>query len=102
MSRKLLIRAALSAALTFGVFLALGVNNSAAPAFAKDGNRDRDERAAVITANDNCEPASFNAVLGAGACKGHGTTTLQVFGTEFAATGAVAAWNFSPSMIKLD
>ena len=34
---------------------------------------------------DDCEPTSFNAALGAGACVGNGSTTLSQFQAELKA-----------------
>jgi plastocyanin len=50
---------------------------------------------------DQCEAASFNAVLGAGTCTGQGTTTVSQFIAELAATGTVVAWQFDPATLTL-
>lgn len=52
-----------------------------------------------IAARDQCDPASFNAALGAGTCKGNGTTTFDAFNTELSAQHSVAAWQFSPTAL---
>ncbi|MFM6849525.1 MAG: hypothetical protein ACKOVB_10520 [Terrabacter sp.] len=56
-----------------------------------------------IRINDDCNPASFNAVLGSpDACvKKNGKTTFEAFVAELTATQKVAAWNFKPSMLKI-
>ena len=50
---------------------------------------------------DDCEPASFNAVLGPGTCTGQGTTTVSQFSAELAATRTVVAWRFDPATLTL-
>jgi plastocyanin len=50
---------------------------------------------------DECDPATFNAALGAGTCTRAGNVTFATFTSEFTATGAVAAWRFDPSTMTL-
>jgi plastocyanin len=60
---------------------------------------------ASIQLRDNCDPATFNAALGAGTCQhaSSGTaTTLTAFNAELNATHAVAAWNISPASLTVD
>jgi hypothetical protein len=45
---------------------------------------------------DDCDAASFNAVLGAGACVGNGGTTIDEFNQELAARRSVGSWKFNP------
>lgn len=45
---------------------------------------------------DDCDAASFNAVLGAGACVGNGGTTIDEFNQELAARGSVGSWKYNP------
>lgn len=45
---------------------------------------------------DDCEPTSFNAVFGEGACTINGTVTESAFGHELAATHTVASWRNHP------
>jgi|SRR5712671_6877143 len=54
-----------------------------------------------VSMQDDCEPTSFNAALGAGACKKQGTTTLTQFNTELNASHQVAAWRFVPSSLTI-
>jgi plastocyanin len=56
---------------------------------------------AAVRILDQCDPASFNAALGAGACTGSGTTTFAAFNNELNATGRVAAWAFDPPSLAL-
>ena len=46
---------------------------------------------------DDCEPTSFNAVLGDGACIGKGHTTFAEFIAELEETGDVHTWRNQPS-----
>jgi len=55
----------------------------------------------TVSILDQCEPTSFNAVLGAGACTGHGTMTLAQFTAALAAHHSVAAWRFDPAALTL-
>jgi plastocyanin len=57
--------------------------------------------AANVSVQDDCDPASFNAALGAGACTKQGNTTLSQFNTELNATQQVAAWRFVPANFTL-
>lgn len=45
---------------------------------------------------DDCEPVSFNAVLGDGACIGNGHTTFDEFIAELAATQDAHKWRNQP------
>jgi plastocyanin len=66
-----------------------------APAFGDDGR-------VPVAVNDACDPATFNAVLGAGACVGSGTVTFGAFIGELSATHKVATWNFSPANFTIE
>jgi plastocyanin len=55
----------------------------------------------TVSILDQCEPASFNAALGAGTCTGQGTTTLAQFTAELAANHTVAAWQFDPTALTM-
>lgn len=63
------------------------------------GCKDSLSSGGTIELEDNCEPASFNAALGAGAClhasSGRGQT-LSSFNAELSATHEVAAWYIDP------
>ena len=58
----------------------------------------------TIKLEDNCEPASFNAALGAGACQhassGSGQTRAS-FNAELSASHAVAAWYIDPPTLSV-
>lgn len=51
---------------------------------------------------DDCEPTSFNAVLGDGACIGNGHTTFDEFIAELAATQDAHAWRNQPSAMQVN
>ena len=51
---------------------------------------------------DDCEPVSFNAVLGDGACIGNGHTTFDEFIAELEATQDVHTWRNQPSNMLLN
>lgn len=51
---------------------------------------------------DDCEPVSFNAVLGDGACIGNGHTTFDEFIAELAATQDAHKWRNQPSDMLLN
>jgi plastocyanin len=49
---------------------------------------------------DNCDPASFDAVLGAGSCTRSGGLTFQTFIAHLTAKGTVESWRFSPGNVQ--
>lgn len=51
---------------------------------------------------DDCEPTSFNAVLGAGTCIGNGKTTFAEFIEELEETQEVHTWRNQPSQAHLN
>jgi len=58
----------------------------------------------VVQLQDDCDPATFNAALGAGACQRSAATgtTLSEFTAELTASGSVAAWRFVPPTLDLN
>ena len=54
-----------------------------------------------VDMRDACDPVTFNAVLGEGACVGDGTVTFSDFIAELAATRQVATWQFDPSLARV-
>jgi hypothetical protein len=69
----------------------------------REGRQDENER---VTLNDNCDPATFNAVLGPDACVAHGAAPTVTLGEFFAKLNPVdfghPAWNISPTLLKID
>jgi plastocyanin len=58
----------------------------------------------TIQLRDDCDPATFNAALGAGACRHRTSTagvTLASFNSELGATGKVAAWQIFPPTLNV-
>ena len=51
---------------------------------------------------DDCEPTSFNAVLGDGACVGNGHTTFDEFIEELSETQDAHAWRNQPSAMLVN
>lgn len=56
---------------------------------------------ARVSAQDQCDPATFNAALGSGTCTKQGTMTFAQFNSELNATHQVAAWRFVPSAFTI-
>ena len=57
-----------------------------------------------IQLRDNCDPATFNAALGAGSCQHSSSGTGQTFASfnaELQANGIVAAWRIVPEVINV-
>jgi hypothetical protein len=63
-----------------------------------------DSGAVVFRVRDDCDPATFNAVLGEGACieTFDGDTTFAEFGEELAEDREVGSWRFNPDAVTLD
>jgi len=58
----------------------------------------------VVRLQDDCDPATFNTALGAGACQhASGSTgmTFTQFNTELTANHSVAAWQIVPSSLDV-
>lgn len=51
---------------------------------------------------DDCDPVTFNAVLGDGACVGNGHTTFDEFIAELAATQDAHKWRNQPSQMLIN
>ena len=90
MKLRLTFRTALWAAFSAIVVLSLTVGAGAVP-----GNK-------KIRMLDDCEPTTFNAVLGDGTCIGKGHTTFEEFIAELAATQDVHKWRNQPSQMHLN
>jgi hypothetical protein len=61
------------------------------------GTVSADDAVRRIQMTDDCDPTTFNAVLGPGACVGSGTTTFSEFIAELTAKKVVRSWAFNPS-----
>ena len=53
----------------------------------------------VIKMRDNCDPITFNAIVGPGTCYGDGRTTFQAFIAELAATRRARLWKNAPDVV---
>jgi plastocyanin len=51
---------------------------------------------------DQCDPETFNAAVGSGACIGDGTVTFDHFIAEVSAAHKAGAWHFDPEAITLE
>ena len=60
----------------------------------------RDARAFRV--RDDCDAATFNAVIGEGTCVGDGGTTFQRFIDELTEDREVGAWKFNPDNTGID
>jgi plastocyanin len=56
---------------------------------------------AQVSAQDQCDIASFNAALGSGTCTKQGNVTLSAFNSELNSTHQVAAWRFEPAALSV-
>jgi plastocyanin len=57
---------------------------------------------ATIRMKDDCEPVSFNLVIGPGTCVGDGGTTFGDFIGQLVDHKFAGAWRFSPGHVKVD
>ena len=85
MSKMVLLRVAICSVL---VFCAISTGAVGRP--GSSGDEDR------LRIRDDCDPATFNAALGAGACVGNGDTTFAKFQAELAQERSVGSWRFNP------
>ena len=65
------------------------------PSFAKEG------RERTVKIQDGCDPTSFDAVLGAGACTRNGGITFDKFIELLGAHQSVGAWHFAPGDLNV-
>jgi plastocyanin len=72
----------------------------AAAAFAACSDS-TDVKTTHVSMQDQCDPASFNAALGAGACSRQGAVTFAQFNNELNATQQVATWRYVPPNITV-
>ena len=84
MSRMMLFRIALCSAL---VVFAISSGAVGRAGSSDDGR---------LRIRDDCDPATFNAAIGAGACIGNGDTTFARFQAELADEQSVGSWRFNP------
>lgn len=90
MKRKLNLRAAIWVG-----FAAIALLSLTAGAGAIEGDK-------KVRLQDDCDPATFNAVLGDGACVGNGHTTFDEFIGELQQTQDAHKWRNQPSEMHLN
>jgi hypothetical protein len=84
-----------SRTVVWAAFVAVAVLSLTAGAGAVQGDK-------KFRMYDDCEPTSFNAVLGDGACIGNGKTTFDEFIAELAETQDAHKWRNQPSQSHLN
>ena len=57
---------------------------------------------ATVQIEDQCDPTTFNAIIGPGTCVGNGTVTFQAFVAELRATHSAAAWRNAPAEVLMN
>lgn len=84
-------------------FMSLILVVSAAAAACGDnvGIVDAANGANMVLIRDECDPATFNAALGPGACARQGNVTFDRFMNELNTTQRVTAWQFMPTMLTI-
>jgi hypothetical protein len=90
MKRKLFTQTAVFVVLAAGTLLSLT---------SRAGAVQGDKKVRLL---DDCDPVTFNAVLGDGACVGNGHTTFDDFIAELAATQDAHKWRNQPSQMLLN
>jgi hypothetical protein len=90
MTRTRTLVRALSGVSLIGLAIALSSHGGAAPS------------AEQFRFRDNCDPATFNAVVGPGTCTGNGDTTFPKFIQELTEDRSVGAWRINPDETGLD
>ncbi len=78
----------------FGIILATTAFAACSDSVAPRAN-------ATVSVQDQCDPASFNAALGAGTCTKQGIVTFSQFNAELNSTHRVAAWQFVPTNLTI-
>jgi plastocyanin len=79
---------------TFGIILTTTVFAACSDSVGPKAN-------AKVSMQDQCDPASFNAAVGAGTCTKQGSVTFAQFNSELNSTQKVAAWQFAPSNLTI-
>jgi plastocyanin len=54
-----------------------------------------------VVIRDDCDPTTFNAVVGPGTCVKDGSTTFSEFVDQLVAQGRAPAWRFAPDHLSL-
>ncbi len=94
-------RKLLSIMLAAGVALAFSSLALGSPVEAHRGGDGGGGHGHKVKMYDDCDPASFNAAVGPGACTGDGETTFDAFIAQLLATQQAEDWEFDPSMLRV-
>ena len=78
---------------TLGIMAALGL-------FLASGTSAVSSSRQVVV-RDDCDPATFNAVIGPGTCVKDGSTTFSEFIGQLVTQGRAPAWKFAPDHLSL-
>lgn len=57
-------------------------------------------RSVIVNMLDNCDPATFNAVIGPGACVRNGGMKFEDFIAQLTRLGFVGSWQFAPKGVN--
>jgi plastocyanin len=87
--KRLLGRLGIAAVLAFVLTLVLTTGSSAVSPSRQ------------VVMGDDCDPATFNAVIGPGTCVKNGSTTFSEFVSQLIAQGRAPAWRFAPDQLSL-
>src|SRR5436309_13886792 len=82
-----------------GLALALALATTLAAAAPGAASDERGRNRVLI--KDDCDPATFNAAIGAGTCVGKGDTTFSEFIAELREDRAVDDWTCKPDERKV-
>ena len=85
--------------LAAGVILAFSSLALGSPVEAHGGGGGRGGH--KVEMEDDCDPASCNAAVGAEVCTGDGETTFDAFIAQLQATQRAEDWEFDPSMLRV-
>ena len=98
---------ALLAALSFAALITacadagrISLPEEAMPSTARGGVAGENGGVRRVEMLDNCDPASFDAVLGAGSCTRSGGLSFDTFIAHLTAQGTVQSWRFSPGNVQ--
>lgn len=95
----------LAATISLASLLQVGCNATDAPTSLdlrdSEASASRFAGGATVNMLDQCEPTSFNTVLGDGTCVGTGTVTFDEFIAELERHRAVNTWRFAPTTVNM-
>jgi len=88
------------ALLALALLASAACDDPAAPVRAGGPAASSAELVRKVALMDACDPATFNAVLGDGACVRSGGVTFQTFMSLLEQNGSVGSWRFSPPTLN--